>query len=492
MYLSHILKSEEILSLEKPADRKIGKPLADSRNIQEGDVFFCEDGFRESGFAYAVRAAEQGASLIVTHRGGARRIGRLPIPVVEVENVRKSYALAWSRYQDQPEKSLRLLGVTGTNGKTSVSSFLHSLLQKAGYTAGLVGTVSCSDGIHSRPSDYTTPPPDTLYPLFSDMKKTGCAFAVMEASSHAIAQNRLHGLSFETAIFTGLSRDHLDYHKTWEAYRDTKASLFRDAKNALINIDDASAGYMAFAAKGDVYYFGQKPEADFYIENPRCDANGIRYTLHADGKTMDIGIGIIGNFHIYNTAAAIAAAYLAGIDAHTLAQAASSLKAPTGRLEKLNIPADFSVYIDYAHTPDALVKALLSLRPFAKKLTVLFGAGGERDKGKRAEMGSAAEAFADFVILTSDNPRNEDPSAILDDIERGMKRKNRIRIENREDAIAHAIANAEKGEIILLAGKGHENYTAIGNTKTPFSEREIVYRILNHNRKGKDNVSQLE
>ncbi len=207
---------------------------------------------------------------------------------------------------------------------------------------------------------------------------------------------------------------------------------------------------------------------------------------------MDIGIGIIGNFHIYNTAAAIAAAYLAGIDAHMLAQAASSLKAPTGRLEKLNIPADFSVYIDYAHTPDALVKALLSLRPFAKKLTVLFGAGGERDKGKRAEMGSAAEAFADFVILTSDNPRNEDPSAILDDIERGMKRKNRIRIENREDAIAHAIANAEKGEIILLAGKGHENYTAIGNTKTPFSEREIVYRILNHNRKGKDNVSQLE
>ena len=492
MRLSHILKNEEILSLEKPADRKIGKPHADSRKITEGDVFFCEDGFHESGFAYAVRAAEQGASYIVTHRGGARRIGRLPIPVLEVENVRKAYALAWSRYQNEPERSLRLLAVTGTNGKTSVSSFLHALFQTADIPAGLIGTVAYSDGKTERPSDYTTPPPDMLYPLFSDMKKANCRFAVMEASSHAIAQNRLHGLSFETAVFTGLSHDHLDYHKTWDAYRDTKASLFGNAKNAVINIDDTSAGYMAFAAAGDVYYFGQKPEADFYIESPVCTADGIRYILRTDGKTLKISIPIIGNFHIYNTAAAIAAAYLSGISAETLENASSALKAPTGRLEKLNTDTDFSVYIDYAHTPDALVKVLLSLRPFTKKLTVLFGAGGERDRGKRPEMGAAAEAFADLVILTSDNPRGESPSAILDDIEQGMKRQNRIRIENRAEAIGYALEQAEAGEIILLAGKGHENYTAVGNEKTAFSEREIVYRILNHNRKGNDNVSQLE
>ncbi|MBQ8497496.1 MAG: UDP-N-acetylmuramoyl-L-alanyl-D-glutamate--2,6-diaminopimelate ligase [Clostridia bacterium] len=479
MYLSHIIRNEEILSLQKPSDREIGKPHTDSRKIGEKDVFFCEDGFHESGFAYAVRAAEQGASCIVTHRGGARRIGILPIPVLEVENVRKSYALAWSRYENCPENDLRLLAVTGTNGKTSVSSFLHALLQASECPSGLIGTVEYSNGKESKPSDYTTPPPDVLYPLLSDIRRSGCQYAVMEASSHAIAQSRLYGLPFETAIFTGLSRDHLDYHKTWESYRDTKASLFKEAKNALINIDDASAGYMAFAAAGNVYYFGQKPEADFYIKDPVCDMNGIRYTLHTDGKDLKISIPIIGNFHIYNTAAAIAAAYLAGISAETLTEATSRLKAPTGRLEKLKTDTNFSVYIDYAHTPDALVKALLSLRPFTKKLTVLFGAGGERDQGKRAEMGAAAEAFADFVILTSDNPRGEDPCAILDDIERGMKRKNRIRIEDRTEAIAYALQNAKAGEIILLAGKGHENYTIGKNGKTAFSERDIVYRILN-------------
>lgn len=484
MRLSHILKNEEILSLQKPADREIGKPCTDSRKIRERDVFFCEDGFHESGFAYAVRAAEQGASCIVTHRGGARRIGTMPIPVFEVENVRKAYALAWSRYENCPENDLCLLAVTGTNGKTSVSSFLHALLQASRHPAGLIGTVAYSNGKTAVPSDYTTPPPDVLYPLLSDIKKSGCRYAVMEASSHAIAQSRLHGLSFETAVFTGLSRDHLDYHKTWEAYRDTKASLFRSAKNAVINIDDASAGHIAFAAAGDVYYFGQKPEADFCIKDPLCRADGIRYTLHTDGKDLPISIPLVGNFHIYNTAAAIASAYLAGIPQDTLIEAAAALKAPTGRLEKLQTDTDFSVYIDYAHTPDALVKALLSLRPFTKKLTVLFGAGGERDKGKRPEMGAAAEAFADFVIVTSDNPRNESPSAILDDIERGMKRKNRIRIEDRAEAIAYALANAEAGEIILLAGKGHENYTAVGNEKTAFSERDVVYRILNQHRKG--------
>lgn len=485
MYLSHIIRNEEILSLQKPNDIKIGKPHTDSRKIGEKDVFFCEDGFHESGFAYAVRAAEQGASCIITHRGGARRIGILPVPVLEVENVRKSYALAWSRYENSPEKDLKLFAVTGTNGKTSVSSFLHEILQLSGYPAGLIGTVSCSNGKETKPSDYTTPPPDVLYPLLSDIRHSGCRYAVMEASSHALAQNRLYGLSFETAIFTGLSRDHLDYHKTWESYRDTKAALFENAGNALINIDDASAGYMAFAATGNVYYFGQKPEADFYIKDAVCDRNGIHYTLHTDGKALPITIPLIGNFHIYNTAAAIAAAYLAGIPEEMLIHAASSLKAPTGRLEKLKTDTDFSVYIDYAHTPDALVKALLSLRPFTKKLTVLFGAGGERDQGKRAEMGAVAEVFADFVILTSDNPRNEDPSAILDDIEKGMNRNNRIRMEDRTDAITYALQHASTGEIILLAGKGHENYTVGKNGKTAFSERDIVYRILNPSQKRK-------
>ena len=490
MYLSHILRSEEILSPEKHANTEIAKPIADSRKIEKNDVFFCEDGFYESGFSYAARAVDAGAALIVTEKGGKSRLSALPIPVLEVENVRKSYARAWSRYENEPQNALRLLAGTGTNGKTSVASFLHGILRNAEIPTGLIGTVEYSDGVDRYPSDYTTPPPDVLYPLFSEMKRKNTRFAVMEASSHAIAQKRLAELNFETAIFTGLSRDHLDYHKTWEAYRDTKASLFENAAHALINIDDASAEYMANAAKGAVCTFGQNQKSDFLIQDPLCTVEDIRYTLRFDGHTLAIQIPLIGRFHIYNTAAAIAAAYLSGIPAQTLQALCDKLKAPAGRLEKLKTETDFSVFIDYAHSPDALNSALRSLRPFTKKLTVLFGAGGMRDKGKRPEMGKIAETVADRVILTSDNPRTESPASILDDIESGMALRKHIRIEDRAQAIRYALLTAESGEILLLAGKGHENYTDLGNGKTPFSEREIVYTILNENRKGKDNVSE--
>ncbi|MBQ7308942.1 MAG: UDP-N-acetylmuramoyl-L-alanyl-D-glutamate--2,6-diaminopimelate ligase [Clostridia bacterium] len=492
MRLYQIIKPEELLSLRKPIDKEIGFPRCDAGKIAANDVFFCEDGFRESGFFYVDRAVANGASFIITHRGGARRIGTLTIPILEVEDVRASYALAWSRYENEPASRMRLIAVTGTNGKTSVTSFLHALLSAAGEKAGLIGTVEYSDGERRTPSAYTTPPPDVLYPLLSDMKKKGAGFAVMEASSHAIAQKRLHGLSFETAVFTGLSRDHLDYHKTWEAYRDTKASLFASAKNALINADDPSAKYMGFSARGDVYYYGKSPGADFEIRDAHCASDGIRYTLRLTDTEIPVHIPVIGKFHVYNSAAAIAAAYLAGIPTEALTRAIPLLKAPTGRLEKIYANTDFSVYIDYAHTPDALVGALLSLRPFTKKLTVLFGAGGDRDKGKRPEMGAAAEVFADLVILTSDNPRGESPSSIIDDIESGMKRMNHIRIENRTQAIAYALRQAEAGEILLLAGKGHENYTVDENGTHAFSEREIVHHTIEEMRKGNDNVSQSE
>ena len=476
MQFSHIIKPEEILFSSKPWDADIGVPRSDFRKLRKGDVFFCEDGFHESGFSYVARAPEKGALAVVTSRGGAKRIGTLPIPVFEVENVRKSYALAWSRYEDHPENALRLIAVTGTNGKTSVSYFLHTLLSACGVPAGLIGTVEYTDGKTSLPSSYTTPPPDILYPMLREMRDKGIRTVVMEASSHAIAQERLYGLRFETAVFTGLSRDHLDYHKTWEEYRDTKASLFTQTKNALIHLNDAQAKYMGSSATGNVYYYGRNPEADFYIRIPKYGVHGISYTLCSEKNVFPVSIPVIGKFHIENSAAAIACADLEGIDGKTIAKAVQQLRAPTGRLEKVSLDTDFAVYIDYAHSPEALTAALSSLRPFTKKLTVLFGAGGDRDKGKRPGMGAAAEALADLVILTDDNPRNEAPSAILDDIEKGMKKENHIRIENREKAIIWALNQAEKGEILLLAGKGHENYTIDQTGKHPFSEKEIIQK----------------
>lgn len=474
MQFSNIIKPEEILSSQKTWDAEIGIPQSDFRKLKKGDIFFCEDGFHESGFSYVTHAPEKGVLAVITSPGGSKRIGALSIPVFEVENVRKSYALAWSRYENHPEKELRLIAVTGTNGKTSVSSFLHTLLLASGISAGLIGTVEYTNNGKTIPSSYTTPPPDILYPMLREMREQGVQTVVMEASSHAIAQERLYGLQFETAVFTGLSRDHLDYHKTWEAYRDTKASLFAQAKNSLLNLGDAQAQYIGFSAAGNVYYYGKTSEADFYIRFPHYDTNGIRYTLYSENDILPVCIPIIGKFHIENSAAAIACAYLEGIDRATIAKAVNQLHSPMGRLEKLDISSDFSVYIDYAHSPEALTMALSSLRPFTKKLSVLFGAGGDRDKGKRPEMGAAAEELADLVILTDDNPRNELPCSILDDIEKGMKKQNHVRIENREKAIIWALNQAEKGEILLLAGKGHEDYTIDQNGKHPFSEREII------------------
>lgn len=482
MLLSQILYQNEIVS-HGFSNIQIGKPCADSRKLQKNDVFFSEN-----GASYIEEALKKGASAIVIDKDTP--LSSLPIPIFRVENIRKQYTLAWQRYTEHPEKSLRLIAVTGTNGKTSVSYFLAELLRTAGFPTGLIGTVEYSDGIDRYPSDYTTPTPEILYPLLRKMKENGVIFAVMEASSHAIAQERLCGLTYETAIFTNLTRDHLDYHKTWDAYKAAKASLFRVAEHSLINLDDNAAMEMAFEAAGDVYYYAKDPKAEFVIEDPLCTKHDLRYSLRIENELLPLKIPLIGDFHIYNSAAAIAAAYLAGIPAEALIKTASRLSAPTGRLEKLPTDTEYTIYIDYAHTPDALVKVLGTLRPLAKRLTVLFGAGGDRDRGKRPEMGKIADTFADRIILTSDNPRNEDPESILRDVMRGIQNKPTILIPDRQEAIEYAMETAHTDEIILLAGKGHESYLIDKNGKHRFSEREIVCKYVE--RKGHKNVSQHE
>ena len=478
MRLSHIIKPEEILSAEKPMDLNIGKAESDFRKLTQNDVFFCEDGFHESGFSHVQNAITKGVAAIVTSLGGSKRIGNVAVPIIEVENVRKSYSLAWRRAEGDPAKDLRLIAVTGTNGKTSVSSFLHTLLSESGIPTGLIGTVEYTAGEAHLQSSYTTPPPDILYPLLRDMKDRGVRTVVMEASSHAIAQHRLYGLEFEIAVFTNLSRDHLDYHKTFENYRDVKASLFSQAKNAVICRDDDEAERIAASAVGNVYYYGKTPKSDFYIQNLTCTDREIDYTLRIGPSHIHVNFPAQGTFHAENSAAALACAFLEGVSTDTLERAAQHLRTPSGRMEKLSLPTDFSVYIDYAHSPEAIEKALTSLRPFTKKLTVLFGAGGERDVGKRPQMGLTAENIADLVILTNDNPRREDPDSILDHIESGMHKTNHLRIPDRREAIIFALKQAEKGEILLLAGKGHENYTIDKYGKHLFSEKEIIKKAL--------------
>lgn len=486
MRLSYLIHPDEIRHANGLiADIPVSKPCDDSRKIQHGDLFFCMNGTNHSGFSFIEEATRSGACAIVTELGTDIRIGSLDIPVIEVKGVRAAYARAWSRYYGNPQEALRLIAITGTNGKTSTAYFLSEILRMSGEPTGLIGTVAYSDGIHTTASDYTTPPPDELYALFSDMKKERTHVAVMEASSHALAQDRLSGISFDIGIFSNLSRDHLDYHKSFEDYRAAKEKLFRASRISLINRDDKEALAIGFAAAGDVYYYSsENADAEFFIRNLSTAETGTDYELVIGDKILTIHTPLIGSFNGYNTAAAIAAARLLGVEDSLLTKAASRLTAPPGRLEKLATNTDFSIYIDYAHTPDALEKALLALRPLTKNLTVLFGAGGNRDRGKRPEMGRIADSIADRVIVTSDNPRNENPEAIIADIRAGIEHADTVSIPDRREAIAYAILHAVPGEIILLAGKGHENYVCDNTGKHDFSERDIVDKILKNTDKG--------
>ena len=396
---------------------------------------------------------------------------------------RRKEALMWQKKTDSPQNGLRLVAVTGTNGKTSVSSLLAQLLRASGEKTGLIGTIACSDGERETPASYTTPPPAILYPMLAEMAKNGVRTVVLEASSHALSQERLFGLTFALAVFTNLTRDHLDYHGSRDAYLAAKAKLFAASQNALINADDAAAKEMAFHTAGNVYYCSAKEKnAEFFIEAPLCRSAGITLTLDAMGEAISAQTPLIGDFNVTNVAEALAAAYLLGVPKARLIRAASSLKAPSGRLERLENTGDITIFIDYAHTPDALEKALTALRPHSKKLTVLFGAGGDRDVGKRAEMGKIAETLADLVIVTDDNPRSEDPEHIRRDILSGMKKENHVVLPDRRRAIEFAVQNAAAGETILLAGKGHEEYIIDRIGKHDFSERQIVWDTI---RRGK-------
>ena len=402
---------------------------------------------------------------------------------------RRETALFYQNQTGHPEQKLRLVAVTGTNGKTTVSTLLQTILTENGERVGLIGTVECFDGKIYSPSEYTTPPPHILYPLLARMVKNGVTTVIMEASSHALSQERLYGLHFALAIFTNLTRDHLDYHGTREAYLAAKAKLFESASIALLNADDDAAAELAFHASGKVYYYAKhRSAAEFSIENAHCEEDSLSYTLQTMDGSLSIHANLIGRFNVYNTAAALSAASLLGVSHERLERAAKKLSAPRGRMERLPDTDDLRIFIDYAHTPDALSGALMALKPHTKKLTALFGAGGERDKGKRADMGRIAETIADRVIVTSDNPREEKPEAILRDILSGMKNEKHKVLADRAEAIRHAILTAESGETILLAGKGHEAYMLDGSGKHDFSEREIVEKAIlkrkKHHKKG--------
>lgn len=448
----------------------------DSRKVKEGYIFVCIKGPDRDGHDYAVDAVSSGASLIVAERD----LG-LKNQVLTNDSFLDFYTMC-SAWFGHPEKKLKIFGVTGTNGKTTVSYMLKTILEDAGHKVGLIGTIQNLIGDEVVEAKNTTPGMYELYELLSLMVNNGCDCCVMEVSSHALDQRRVYGLEFEVGMFTNLTQDHLDYHKTMDAYLDAKKKLFKVSKNAVINYDDSYYQNIVSDINVPVIsYSAINNDATYTAKDVRYRPDYSEFYMLINGSINRIKVAVAGKFNVQNALCALSAAIAFGIDVSQAIKSLANMKAVSGRCESVNTERDFSVIIDYAHTPDGLSNILKTFSDYDKnRLVVLFGCGGDRDKTKRPLMGEIASLNSDYVIVTSDNPRTEDPVSIIEDILVGIKKYKTpfTVIENREEAIKFAIQNAQKDDIIVLAGKGHETYQILKNGKIHFDEREIVLDTL--------------
>ncbi len=448
----------------------------DSRDVKPGDVFVCIKGYSTDGHKYVKSACEKGAAAIV-----ASDIIESDVPVLYTEDTRLALACMSKAYFGNPLQNIKLIGVTGTNGKTSVTYLIKAMLEAQGMKVGLIGTNQNMIGTKIIPTERTTPESFELYKLFFEMAKDGADCIVMEVSSHALELNRVGGCEFDTAVFTNLTQDHLDFHETMENYFWAKSRLFSHCKNAVINVDDTYGRRIEKMCGVNVITYGICNEAIAKASDMSISAKGVGYNLCYNDTSYEASVCIPGKFSVYNSLAAICATMSVGVDIERCLLALKNVSGVKGRAEIVDTNTDFTVIIDYAHTPDGLENILSTVNEFKTgRVITVFGCGGDRDRTKRPKMGKTAGELSDAVIVTSDNPRTEKPSKIIDDIMPGVLESGceYVRIENRRDAIKHAIMYACAGDIIVLAGKGHETYQILKDGTIHFDEREIVCEVL--------------
>ncbi len=451
----------------------------DSRNALPGNLFVCIKGYETDGHKYAEAAVKNGAIAIV-----AQEKIDVDVPVLYVENSRRMIAELACRFYHNPSKRFNLIGVTGTNGKTTITYLVKSILDEAGKCVGIIGTNQNIIGdkvLVTQSTTPTTPNALELQQLFSEMAQSEAEYVVMEVSSHALELDRVHGCHFKTGIFTNLTRDHLDFHGTMENYLAAKAKLFNMCDSGVVNFDDAGGRKIAANAPCDILKAGMGEECDLRAENVRINARGTDFDMIYKGTKYPMHIRIPGKFSVYNAICAAGAAINLGIDMKTIQDGLAAAAGVLGRVEVVPTNTDYTVIIDYAHTPDGLENIISCVKEFAKgRVITLFGCGGDRDNTKRPIMGEIAGQLSDFSIITSDNPRTEDPEKIVRQIEDGMKKSggDYILITDRRKAIAYALDNAKKDDVIILAGKGQETYQIIGKEKHDFDERVVVYEHL--------------
>jgi len=458
----------------------------DSRNVEEGNIFVCIKGFASDGHKYIKGAAERGAVCALVQKGADYEEGIIPVAVCE--DTRDALGKISANFFGKPADKLKIFGVTGTNGKTTTTYMINSILQTSGTPCGLIGTISYKAGNKVKESTHTTPESYEIHKMFKEMTDCGDRACSMEVSSHALYMGRVDNVVFDYGIFTNLTEDHLDFHKDFEEYYQAKKKLFYKVwGGGLINIDDEYGDRMYKELKEEgirVYsYSVQDPEADYFAEvTYKADTHSVVKIYHEGTYAAGMRINIPGAFSVYNALAAFSAAYESGIDPQEAASGIESIKGVPGRFELVPNDKGVVVIVDYAHTPDALIKVLDTANEFKKaRLISVFGCGGDRDKTKRPMMGRAAGERCDYCIVTSDNPRTEDPKMILDDIEAGIADTGcpYIMEVDRKEAIRKAIEIYEPGDVIIVAGKGHEDYQIIGTEKIHFDDKEVIQEILN-------------
>lgn len=476
-----------IENLDKPVasgilDTKIRSLVYDSRKAVKGTAFVALRGTKVDGHDYIAAAIENGASAIIAETAPP---DDATVPWVHVRDSRSAMAKMAATLERNPADQLLVSAVTGTNGKTTTAFLLHHLLNHAHLRCGLMGTVVYDVGGQLKPSTHTTPESVELQGLLKSMVKNGCRAVALEASSHALEQHRMDAVKIDAAIFSNLTQDHLDYHGTMDAYFESKARLFEMASpkgKLIINADDVWGRRLIDKYKNseNLVTYGLSVATNYRAVNPRYDLTGTTFELEFKGRTLLVRIPLIGQFNVYNSLAALAAVHALGCNLRDSVAAMKNAPQVPGRMERVTPDNHgFHVFVDYAHTPDGLINALSTARALRpERIITVFGCGGDRDRMKRPLMAKAVEDHSDICILTSDNPRTEDPQKIMQDARAGFVKKAYALIENREEAIHTAIKGARTGDIIVIAGKGHENYQDIQGVKYPFDDRKIARKLV--------------
>jgi UDP-N-acetylmuramoyl-L-alanyl-D-glutamate--2,6-diaminopimelate ligase len=478
-----------IRRLEKPLvtgtlARDVTSICYDSRQVAPGSLFCAIEGNQVDGHAFIEQAIEKGAIAVVSQKPHLTTRATH----IQIKDSRDALARLAATFYEDPSARLQLVGVTGTNGKTTTTFLIKHLLERAGQRTGLIGTVSYQIGERLLPAQRTTPESVDLQQLFSQALEAGCVNLAMEVSSIALALNRVDEMRFRAAVFTNLTQDHLDFHRGMKEYFQAKEKLFEKISDetpksgiGIINVDDPYGQQLVarFSDRLNVVTYGMGARADFRASNYRIEPTGTSYQLDVKGKSYLVRIPLIGRFNIYNSLAALATASTLGIDIRSSVLALARAPQIPGRLEAVPAKRQFQVFVDYAHTDDALLNVIKTCRDLnPARLIVVFGCGGDRDRAKRPLMGAVADQFADYSIVTSDNPRKEDPEAIIHDVVAGFKGRNFETIVDRREAITRAITLASPRDIVLIAGKGHEKYQEFRDHTVPFDDIEVALRAL--------------